>query len=1062
MSPTQLFIKRPTLVVVMFAVLGVLGWYSYNQLSYELLPKISPPVVVITTAYPGASPNEVETGVSKLIEDAVSGIDKVETINTTSSEGVSFVTIQFLQTAKIDVALQDAQRKVNEILPQLPDDAKSPVLSKIALDEFPVLRMGVTSTMPSREFYQAVKDKIQPRLARIAGVAQITLIGGDEREIKVFIDAEKLKNYGLSILQINQAVKNANLDFPTGNVKDKDGQFVLRIAGKFNSLDELRNLIIARSSKGGEIRLCDVAEVVDGQKEYSNINRINGKTSIGIFVNKQSDANAVTVAKLVRAELEKIEKDYAYVNLKFDISQDGSLFTIDAADAVKHDLGLAVLLVALVMLVFLHSIRNSFIVMVAIPASLISTFGVMYLFDFTLNLMTLLALSLAVGIWVDDSIVVLENIYRRLEQGDDKVTAAIRGREEIGFTALSITLVDVVVFLPLALTSGIIGNIMKQFATVMVVSTLFSLLVSFTITPVLASRISKLEHLTKGTLMGKFGIWFEGQFEKLAARYVEILRWALGNRWKVGLSAVLLFFGSCALIPAGFIGGEFITQSDRGEFSVAIELHPGAKLEETNFISQQVEQIIRDIPEVQKVAANVGASTDGFVGQSANNISDITVALLPREEREKRGMRSTEEVALAIKEEAKKIPGAKVRVNEIGIFGGANETPIQLVVSGSDLDSVMKGADMLFDIVKRTKGTTDVRLSSENGKPETRIEIDRAKLAQFGLSIAEVGSALRVAVTGDDEAKYRDGDTEYDIRIQLDEFDRSKTANIGSLTFLSARGQQVELKQFATIYQTTGPTKLQRQDRNPAVIVYAQVAGVPSGTIWQNVQAEMANTAFPIGVRILPQGQLKNQADGFGSLGFALLAAILFVYFIMVALYNSYIHPFVVLFAMPLAVIGALWALALSAKTLSIFSILGIIMLMGLVSKNAILLVDFTNKAREDGLTTLDALLEAGRERLRPILMTTFTMIFGMMPIALSESAGAEWKTGLAWVLIGGLTSSMFLTLIVIPVVYLWVDNMSNSIPAFFGKVFRLPKRNAALDLEPKPVSVEMRKTKEA
>jgi HAE1 family hydrophobic/amphiphilic exporter-1 len=1061
MSPTQLFIKRPTLVVVMFAVLGVLGWYSYNQLSYELLPKISPPVVVITTAYPGASPNEVETGVTKLIEDAVSGIDKVETITATSSEGVSFVVIQFLQTAKTDIALQDAQRKVNEIIPRLPDDAKTPVLSKIALDEFPILRMGLTSTMPSREFYQLVKDKIQPRLARIAGVAQITLVGGDEREIKIFVNAEKLKSYGLSILQVNQAVKNANLDFPTGNIKDKDGQFVLRIAGKFKSLDELRDLIIARTPRGSDIRLSDVAEVVDGQKEYTNINRINGKTSIGLFVSKQSDANAVTVSELVRKELTKIEKDYEYVKLKFDISQDLSLFTIDAADAVKHDLMLAVILVALVMLVFLHSIRNSFIVMVAIPASLISTFGVMYLFDFTLNLMTLLALSLAVGIWVDDSIVVLENIYRRLEQGDDQVTAAVRGREEIGFTALSITLVDVVVFLPLALTSGIIGNIMRQFATVMVVSTLFSLLVSFTITPVLASRISKLEHLTKGTLMGRFGIWFEGMFERVAARYVEVLRWALSNRWKVGLSATLLFFGSCALIPAGFIGGEFITQSDRGEFSVAIELRPGAKLEETNFISQQVEQLIRDIPEVVKVSANVGASSDGFVGQSANNIADISVALLPKEERKKRGMRSTEEVALAIKNEAKKIPGAKVRVNEIGIFGGANETPIQLVVSGSDLDSVIKGADMLYDILKRTKGTTDVRLSSEYGKPETRIEIDRAKMAQFGLSIAEVGAALRIAVAGDDQAKYRDGNTEYDIRIQLDEFDRSKTETIGNLTFINNRGQQVELKQFATIYQTTGPTKLQRQDRNSAVIVYAQTAGVPSGTIWQNVQAEMATVTFPTGVRILPQGQLKNQAEGFGSLGVALLAAILFVYFIMVALYNSYIHPFVVLFSMPLAVIGALWALALSAKTLSIFSILGIIMLMGLVSKNAILLVDFTNKAREDGLNTFDALLEAGRERLRPILMTTFTMIFGMMPIALSDSPGAEWKTGLAWVLIGGLTSSMFLTLIVIPVVYLWVDNMSNSIPAFFTKVLRLPKREKATDLKPEPVAVEMGKTKE-
>jgi HAE1 family hydrophobic/amphiphilic exporter-1 len=620
----------------------------------------------------------------------------------------------------------------------------------------------------------------------------------------------------------------------------------------------------------------------------------------------------------------------------------------------------------------------------------------------------------------------------------------------------------VVVFVPLALTSGIIGNIMRQFATVMVVSTLFSLLVSFTITPVLASRISKLEHMTKDTLMGRFGIWFEGVFERLRERYVDMLKWALHNRWKVGVSATLLFFSSCALAPLGFIGGEFMPQSDRGEFSVAIELDPGAKLEETNYISQQLEQMIRDIPEVKKVAANVGASSDGFIGQSANNIADIAVTLLSKEEREQRGMRSTEEVALAIKNEAKKIPGAKVRVNEIGIFGGANETPIQLVVSGSDLDSVIKGADMLYDILKRTKGATDVRLSSEFGKPEIRVDIDRAKLAQFGLTIAEVGTALRVAMTGDDEAKFREGNTEYDIRVQLDQFDRSKTDNIGNLTFVNNRGQQVELKQFATIYQTTGPTKLQRQDRNPAIIAYAQTAGVPSGTIWQNVQAEMETVTFPTGVRILPQGQLKNQAEGFGSLGVALLAAILFVYFIMVALYNSYIHPFVVLFSMPLAVIGALWALALSAKTLSIFSILGIIMLMGLVSKNAILLVDFTNKAREDGLNTFDALLEAGRERLRPILMTTFTMIFGMMPIALSDSPGAEWKTGLAWVLIGGLTSSMFLTLLVIPVVYLWIDNMMNRIPAFFTKVLRLPKREKAADLEPEPIAVEMSKTKEA
>ncbi|MCS6989304.1 MAG: efflux RND transporter permease subunit [Chloroherpetonaceae bacterium] len=1060
MTPTQLFVKRPTLVVVLFAFLGALGLFGYSQLNYELLPKISAPVVVITTAYPGASPNEVETAVTKKIEEAVSSLDKVETISATSSEGVSFVAIQFSQSAKTDVVLQDAQRKVNEILAQLPEGAKTPVLSKIALDELPVMRVGVVSDLPPRELYQLVKRVVQPRLARLDGMAQVTLIGGEEREIRVYVNAEKLKSYGLSILQVSQAIKAANLDFPTGNVKDKDGQFVVRVAGKFNSLDELRDLVLARSLKGGDIRLRDVAEVVDGRKDFTNINRINGKTSIGLIINKQTDANAVKVCALVRDELAKIEKDYASVNLRFDIAQDASTFTLDAANAVKEDLALAVFLVALVMLVFLHSLRNSFIVMVAIPASLISTFGAMHLFGFSLNLMTLLALSLAVGIWVDDSIVVLENIYRRLELGEDRTTAAVRGREEIGFTALSITLVDVVVFVPLALTQGIVGNIMREFATTMAVSTLFSLLVSFTITPVLASRISKLERLGQGTLLGRFGAWFEERFERFRNRYVDVLRWSLRNRWKVGLSATLLFFGSCSLLPLGFIGGEFMPQADRGEFSVAIELRPGATLEETNLVSQRVEQMIRDIPEVQKVAANVGASSDGFVGQSASNIADIAVTLLPKEEREKRGMRSSEEIRLWIKEETKKIPGAKVRVNEIGIFGGANETPIQLVVSGSDYDSVMKGAELLMDVIKKTKGATDVRLSAETGKPETRIEIDRAKMAQFGLSVAEVGTALRIALAGDEIAKYRERGDEFDIRVQLDEFDRSKTENIGELTFVNARGQQVALKQFATIYQTTGPTKLQRRDRNPAVIVYAQTAGVPSGTIWQEAQAKLKDVRMPVGVTISPQGQLKNQADSFSSLGLALVAAILFVYLIMVALYDSYVHPLVVLFSMPLAVVGALLALALAAKSLSVFTILGIIMLMGLVSKNAILLIDFANKGREDGLTTLEALLEAGRERLRPILMTTLTMIFGMMPIALSSASGAEWKTGLAWALVGGLTSSMFLTLIVIPVVYSWFDDLGDKLPALFAKVVRLPKRKETF--EPEPIAVEMGKTKEA
>ena len=812
--------------------------------------------------------------------------------------------------------------------------------------------MGVTSNMPSKEFYQFIKDRIKPSLSNIKGVAQITLIGGDEREIKVNLDAEKIRSYGLSIMQVTQAIKSSNLDFPTGKIKNTDEQFIVRVAGKFNSIESLRNLIISTSQKGSEIRLRDIAEIEDGIKEHENISRIDGKTSVGVLLMKQTDANAVEVSKLVRKQIANMEKEYKDSNLKFDIAQDGSTFTIDAANAVKSDLMLAVVLVAIVMLLFLHSVRNSFIVMLAIPASMISTFIIMYLFNFSLNLMTLLGLSLVVGILVDDSIVVLENIYHHLEKGEDRKTAALKGRNEIGFAALAITLVDVVVFVPLALTGGLIGNIIRQYAAVVVISTLLSLFVSFTVTPLLASRIGKLEKMTKKTLIGRFAIWFEKMFKAVTENYITVLKWSLNNKWKVITLSIVLFFAAFALIPAGFIGNEFIAVADRGEFTVTIELPPGAPLEKTNHVAQEVEKIISSVPEVKKVFTNVGASSEGLTGQSANNSAQIDVALVSKNDRKK----STDEVGEYIKEEVQKIPGVDVRVNPIGIFGTANQTPIQIVVKGPSRDDVLESANVVMNVIKGIPGSADVRLSSEEGKPETRIDIDREKLAAFGLSIAEVGSALRVALTGDDESKYRDGETEYDIRVVLDEFDRSKISDLSGLTFINKKGQPVELQQFANIYETTGPTKLNRYNRINSVTVYSQAVGRPSGSIGQDIQSAMQKHKLPDGVELVYEGDLKNQAESFGSLGLAILAGILFVYMIMVALYDSYVYPFVVLFSIPVAMVGALLALALTMNSLSIFSILGIIMLIGLVGKNAILLVDRTTHNQKEGMNVFDAI----------------------------------------------------------------------------------------------------------
>jgi HAE1 family hydrophobic/amphiphilic exporter-1 len=627
--------------------------------------------------------------------------------------------------------------------------------------------------------------------------------------------------------------------------------------------------------------------------------------------------------------------------------------------------------------------------------------------------------------------------------GKDQRTAALEGRNEIGFTALSITLVDVVVFLPLALVSGLIGNIMREFALVVVTSTLLSLFVSFTITPALASRISKLQPLTKKSLMGRFGLIFESAYDRLTNLYTTVLEWAI-RRWThgfaVGAVSLVMLISSFSLLALGYVGFEFITQSDRGEFTVSIELPPGATLEQTDQVTQQIERGVLSMPEVKKASVNVGVSSEGLVGQTSNNASEMNITLVPKEGRAK----STDDVGEEIKALAMSIPGVKARVNPIGIFGTANQTPIQIVVTGPNPNEVRTTADHLADLLRKIPGTSDVRLSSQEGKPETQVKIDRDKMAALGLTVADVGATLRVALNGDDDAKFREKGDEYDINVKLDEFDRSRTDEVENLMFVNRRGEQIQLKQFASVVQSTGPTKLERRDRNNAVVVFSQAFGRPSGSIGADFQKAVAKEKLPAGIALAYDGDLKNQADSGSSMGIAFLVGIFFMYLIMVALYNSYIYPFVVLFSIPLAMIGALLALGLAAKSLSIFSMLGIIMLMGLVGKNAILLVDFTNKLREEGRPMKEALIEAGRERLRPILMTTLTMIFGMLPIALSNAAGAEWKSGLAWALVGGLTSSMFLTLIVVPVVYVAVSTVAEKVPAFARKVFK--SRNRGFD----------------
>ncbi|WP_339865544.1 efflux RND transporter permease subunit [uncultured Algoriphagus sp.] len=1020
MQITKISIQRSTMVVVLFTVLTLLGIFSYTQLSYELLPKMETNVVTISTIYPGAAPSEVETSVTKKIEDAVASLEGIKSMNSISQESISIITIELEAGEDVDYSMQDAQRKINAILGDLPEDADPPSLGKFDLDDLPIMQLAIYSDLKPSEFYDLVKNKIQPSLAQIKGVAQVNMLGGTEREIKVNLDRNKLDAYGISPITVAQTINSSNLDFPTGRLKDNEGQVLIRLAGKFQNIQDIENLVIAYRSDESPIQLKEVAEVADSYKDEDILTRLNGKSAIGLTVQKQSDANAVEVSEVLVQELQILEQTYTAEGVSFQISQNTSEFTLEAANHVITDLIIAVVLVALIMLLFLHSIRNAVIVMVAVPASIVATFTVMFLAGFTLNLMSLLALSLVVGILVDDAIVVIENIYRHLEMGKTIAQASYDGIREIGATVVSITLVIIVVFVPLAMTGGLIGGILAQFSITVATATLISLLVAFTLIPLLTSRFSKLEHLDKNSFFGKIVYGFESGLDSFVDWLVGILRWGFAH--KVALLAItfVLFISSFFLVIKGFIGSEFVSEGDRGEFLLRLELPKDATLEQTNFKTREVEDYLRTLPEVTEVFTTVGVASGQFTGsQSSPFTSEILVKLVDPEHRSMTGPDYARTLENYLEEN---ITGAEYTGVPISIMGTANDAPIQVIVSGPDKDSIRVVSEKIEAILAGLKGTRKIESSLEDGNPEIRVEVDRYKMNELGLSMDMVGGALQVAFNGNDDSKFTDGDYEYDILVKLNEFDRKSISDVQNLTFLNRSGKLVKLEQFAKVNQSEGPTKLERRDRVSSVKITSQVAGVPSGTVGAELTAAIDAMTLPQQVQINYDGDMKNQSEGFGSLGVALLASIILIYLIMVALYDSYIYPLVVMFSLPMALIGSLLALALTKGTLSIFSIMGLIMLMGLVAKNAILLVDFTNQLKEEGVEVKAALEKAVKIRFRPILMTTIAMVIGMMPIALATGAGAEWKNSLAWVIIGGLLSSMFLTLVVVPVIYYLFD----------------------------------------
>jgi len=1022
MSITEISIKRSSLIIVIFAVLLLGGLFSYQQLSYELLPSFSPPTLVIATPYPGASPTDVEQSVTKKIEDVVSGLSQLKNTVSQSYEGLSVIIAEFKTGTDVDAKQQEAQRKINNILSQLPDGVKTPSISKITPGDQPIMQLTAVAKMGDKEFFDLIDKEVRPQLQQIEGVGEITLKGGLEREIKVNVNKDKLATYGIPLSMVTQVINSSNLDFPTGKVKNKEDQITVRLVGKFTSVNQIKDLVLVNLPNGSTIKVSDVSEVEDGVKEQKIINRFNGLEGIGVVIKKQSDANAVEISKQVKVKISEIEARYAAQNVKIIIADNTADFTLEAANAVMHDLIIAVILVALVIFLFLHSIRDSLIVLISIPASLISTFIAMYLLGYTLNLMTLLAMSLVIGILVDDSIVILENIHRHLAMGKNKVQAALDGCKEIMFSATAITFVIVVVFAPIALINTVIGDILRQFSITIVVSTLMSLFVSFTLIPFLYSRYGKKVNIDKSNWLHSIMFWFESFIEKINKWYVSKLGWVLTHKRISASVVILLFVITGYIMSLGITGQELVAIGDRGKLLMKIEYDKSTTLTSNNLQSRKIENYLMAKSEVVSVFANVGGasgSVTGAMGINSENKTELTIELVKAEERK---LTSEHYMINVCKEIESKFPGIKVNATVVGMM--AEEAPIQIVLSSENKVGLMSAAENFKNTIKKMPGANDVSVSVEEGNPELSINIDRDKMARLGLNMGMVGATLQNAYTGNTDAKYRDGLNEYDINIRLDAFDRKSITDVASFGFQNNAGEKITLSQFATINQSSGPSMLERKNRRSSVTIRSNILGITSGKMADNINKEIAKNPLPSSVDMKWSGDLERQSDSFGALAIALLAALILAYLIMVALYNSFVHPFVVFFSIPVALIGAILALNLTMSSMSIFTMLGLIMLLGLVSKNGILLVDFTNKLKEKGMDTYSALLEAGKERLRPILMTSIAMIIGMIPIAMATGAGAEWKNGLAVVLIGGLTSSLILTVFVVPMAYLGMEKL--------------------------------------
>jgi HAE1 family hydrophobic/amphiphilic exporter-1 len=1036
MSIWGIAVRRPVLIAMVMLALVVVGFISYFRLGVDLLPNLRIPYVTVAVVYPGAGPREIETEVTKRIEDAVSTTRNVKRIRSYSYEGLSLVVIEFLSGTDPDIAAQDIRDKVAPVERNLPQDTEKPVVSKLDLEARSVMELAVSSNLSLVRLRKLAEDVIAPRLERVDGVASATVYGGLEREIQVQVDRRRLEAYNFSFDQLAQALAAGNLNIPAGHVNEIGQRFIVRVPEEYRSVDDIQRTLIMTPS--GPVPLSALAEVRDTHKERDTITRLNRKPTVNISVVKVSEANIVQTAAGIRSAVDELNRELP-TGTKLDVVLDRSEFAKESVADVTNNLLLGGLLAVIVVFLFLRSFRSTVIASFALPTSVISAFGLMYFAGFTLNMMSMLALALAIGMLIDDAIVVIENIYRHVEEGDPPRDAAVKGTGEIAAAVMAITFTIVAVFAPIAFMTGIAGQFFREFGLTVAFAVLVSLFVSLTLTPMLASRL--LRHPQRGAPERQTGVLARiGAFyNEVDARYRVILNWALRHRRLVVTIGVVSFIAGVFLIAVA-IPRESFPQQNPDDFEIRLTMPGGTSLDATDQVARGVEEQLLKLPEAERVLTRVGSGgTSVFGGAAGSNQAVIDVKLRsPRK-------RTVQQIMGQVRSELRIWPDLKSSVAETSMIGGTNQSPIQVDLSGPNLDQLMAIAGRWMEEVRSVPGVTDLDLSIQPGSPEANVRVDRVKAANVGLTPGQVALAMRAAVDGVIPTRYRENGDEYDMRVQLRPEDRRQVSQLEDLSLNAANGRLIPLRSVADINYESGPTVITRTDKARTVSIQGNLApGYVSGPVTQAVQQKLAPliAGLPTGYRVLYRGEAEFMREVFIPIIFALALSVLFVYMVLAAQFESFIHPFTIGLSLPLSIVGAALLLWVTGATVNVMSLIGIVMLMGLVTKNAILLVDYTNTLRHRGMERTEAILRAGPTRLRPILMTTTAMVFGMLPIALGIGKGAETRAPMAIAVIGGLISSMFLTLVMVPVVYSIFDDLGHR----FGRRVHLEAATATVD----------------